>query len=134
MSIPDEIQDTNVRYELDSHGRPIRTEHQTRVTLTRGLQDAFRVDGLPVAVLGSSGDNTSADHMFAKEGQVLIPLPLAARIVDGIAWFSVSGLPVGVASSTVHVPDCEKPMKSGVFQMGQDFFTLDGEAVLRGAR
>jgi uncharacterized Zn-binding protein involved in type VI secretion len=128
----DEVRDSSVRKEIDSNGRPVRTAHDTVVRLTRGLKPFFTIGGKPVAVVGSGGDNASPDHALPKEGQVLVPLPAAARVVGGVDWFTVDGAPVAVASSTVRVPDAEKAEKSDVLRVNQVFLRADGQPVARG--
>ena len=135
MSRDDQIKSTENRLAVTAQGSTIVERHETKVLLTQGLASFFRIEGAPAAAEMSAGPNSSDDHNSAKQGQVLVPLPARAVVVSGASFFRINGKPVATASrSRVQLPDVLSPVKSGVIEVGQNFFRVGGEGVVRGKK
>lgn len=134
MTEGDEIKSKDTRYELDSSGATVFEPHETKAVLTDGLAAFFRIDGAPVAVVGSSGKNRSPDHKKPKKGKVLVPLDATIRIASGEGLLKVEGKSVATTESEVMVPDVHSPRKKGVVTAGADLLKVNGRRVVRGKK
>jgi uncharacterized Zn-binding protein involved in type VI secretion len=124
---------SDTRLEVMPNGAVVPVQHASRAALTSGLAAFFRLNGSPVALVGSSGTNQSAEHRAQKQGAVLIPFPLTLRIVTGSTFFRVTGRPVAHQNSKATTPDVVRPIKEGVVQVRQKFFCVGGNRVMRGS-
>jgi hypothetical protein len=122
----------SMRVEIDSTGAPVTAQHDTEGAFTDGNADWFTVDDTPVAIVGSSGPNTSSDHTLAKVGKVLVPLDTTVRVLDGSDLLTVDDKPAAMPDSTCQVPDAMVPIKSGVIRAECEWFLIDGKRVVRG--
>ena len=132
MGGSDRFESDDTRAELTAVGSPTEAVHQTRGELTDGLEDWFTVGGAAVAVVGSSGPNTSPDHQSAKAGAVLVPLDPTVKVLAGSGLLAVGGKAAAQPDSECLVPDSRKPTKSCVLHGTADWFVIEGEPVVRG--
>ena len=134
MTESDEIKSDDTRQELDSSGAAVFEQHETKAVLTDGLAAFFRIDGAPVAVVGSSGKNRSADHKKAKKGKVLVPLDATVQIMSGEGLLMIDGKQVATTESEVLVPDVKEPRKTGVITKGSELLSVNDRRVVRGKK
>ncbi|MBK8975167.1 MAG: hypothetical protein IPM29_04530 [Planctomycetes bacterium] len=127
----DRVKSTDARIELSAHGVPMVVQHCTEAVFTDGLAEFVEIDGAPVAVVGSQGDNT-AEHQRPKVGQTLVPFPCTCVVLSGDPLVTIEGRPVAHESSACRVPDVLAPRKSGVLEVRDAFVFVQGQGLLRG--
>jgi uncharacterized Zn-binding protein involved in type VI secretion len=129
----DKFDSDDTRTEILPSGTSTEAQHHTEGAFTNGLIGWFTVDGAPVAVVGSSGPNSSPDHKSAKVGKALVPLDTTVRILDGSDLMTVGGKPIAKPNSSCRVPDVKQPKKNAVIKPECDWFTIQGKRVVRGS-